>query len=267
MNTQAIAVQDKYGRAIMSGFHGLFSMGGLAGVAAAALAMSTGIGPPSHLLARIAVLLLPTLGTIALLLPTASPTARRDFRRPRGPLIARGMLVLCRLMAEGAIGDCAAVAEGQFSSQRRVCGPRLRVILVCHGRGPFAWRSCGAALWRSGRSGCGVRGRRPRARRRVLARQPDRSDNRLCRGGARKRCADFVPHSRKDSKLAIAAVSTAGYCGFLLGPPVIGVIADHFMLGAGLAVVAFDLAIIALGGASLASEGGRRRWMALSTVW
>jgi hypothetical protein len=68
-------------------------------------------------------------------------------------------------------------------------------------------------------------------------------------------------------ELAIAAVSTAGYCGFLLGPPVIGVIADHFTLGASLAVVAFDLAIIALGGASLASEGGTRRWMALSTVW
>jgi hypothetical protein len=30
MNTQAIAVQDRYGRAIMSGFHGLFSIGGLA---------------------------------------------------------------------------------------------------------------------------------------------------------------------------------------------------------------------------------------------
>ena len=43
-------------------------------------------------------------------------------------------------------------------------------------------------------------------------------------------------------ELAIAAVSTAGYCGFLLGPPVIGAIAD----------------------ASLASGG--RRWMALSTV-
>ena len=44
-------------------------------------------------------------------------------------------------------------------------------------------------------------------------------------------------------------------------------VAEHFTLGVGLAVVAFALAIIALGGASLASEGGRRRWMALSTVW
>ena len=43
MNTQAIAVQDRYGRAIMSGFHGLFSIGGLAGAAAAALAMSVGV--------------------------------------------------------------------------------------------------------------------------------------------------------------------------------------------------------------------------------
>src|SRR5215469_3642446 len=38
MNSQAIAVQDRFGRAIMSSFHGLFSIGGLAGAAEAALA-------------------------------------------------------------------------------------------------------------------------------------------------------------------------------------------------------------------------------------
>jgi predicted MFS family arabinose efflux permease len=70
MNTQAIAVQDRYGRAIMSGFHGLFSIGGLAGAAAAALAMSVGVGPSLHLVATVAGLLLPTFGAIALLLPT-----------------------------------------------------------------------------------------------------------------------------------------------------------------------------------------------------
>ena len=109
MNTQAIAVQDRYGRAIMSGFHGLFSIGGLAGAAAAALAMSVGVGPALHLVATVAGLLLPTFGAIALLLPTTLPTVRTGFRLPRGPLIALGMLVLCSLLAEGAIGDWAAV--------------------------------------------------------------------------------------------------------------------------------------------------------------
>ena len=93
----------------MSGFHGLFSIGGLAGAAAAALAMSVGVGPALHLVATVAGLLLPTFGAIALLLPTTLPTVRTGFRLLRGPLIALGMLVLCSLMAEGAIGDWAAV--------------------------------------------------------------------------------------------------------------------------------------------------------------
>jgi MFS family permease len=274
MNTQAIAVQERYGRAIMSGFHGLFSIGGLAGAAAAALAMSGGVGPASHLLASIAVLLLPTFGAIALLLPTIPPAARRNFRLPRGPLIALGMLVLCSLMAEGAIGDWAAVylrdnlaagagfaalgfaafslamAAGRFLGDRvvrRYGGPAI----LAAGSGVAAL-ALAAGLWLGNpiaaligfaAVGLGLANAVP-----IL----------FSRAG---KISGVLP------ELAIAAVSTAGYCGFLLGPPVIGVIADHFTLGAGLAAVAFDLAIIALSGASLTSEGGRRRWMASSTVW
>jgi MFS family permease len=61
-------------------------------------------------------------------------------------------------------------------------------------------------------------------------------------------------------ELAIAAIPTAGYCGFLVGPPVIGLIADRFSLGAGLGLVAF--AVVALGGVSTALQGNQRRWMA-----
>jgi hypothetical protein len=65
-------------------------------------------------------------------------------------------------------------------------------------------------------------------------------------------------------EIAIAGVSTAGYCGFLLGPPVIGAIAERFTLSAGLAVVAVAPTVIAFGGASVTSPEGRRRWMASS---
>lgn len=65
-------------------------------------------------------------------------------------------------------------------------------------------------------------------------------------------------------ELALAAVSTAGYCGFLFGPPVIGLIADRFGLGVGLGVVALALAVVALGGACAAVEGTRRWTVSLS---
>ena len=48
--------------------------------------------------------------------------------------------------------------------------------------------------------------------------------------------------------IGIAAVSTAGYCGFLLGPPVIGLVAERFGLGTGLGLVVIALATIAMSG-------------------
>jgi fucose permease len=271
MNTQAIAFQERYGRAIMSGFHGLFSLGGLAGAAAAGLAMGGGVGPASHLLATVAGLLLPTFAVTAFLLPTPMPSAmaRTCFRLPRGPLIALGVLALCSLMAEGALGDWAAVylsddlaagagfaalgfaafslamAAGRFLGDRtvrRYGGPTVLAV----GSG-IAAVALAAALWLGNPIaalvgfaviGLGLANAVP-----ILF-------------STAGKIADTPP------ELAIAAVSTAGYCGFLFGPPVIGVIAERFTLGGGLAVVAIALTVIALGGASVTSAKRERRWMA-----
>jgi MFS family permease len=56
MNAQAIAVQERFGRAIMSGLHGLFSAGGLVGAAVAAVTMGASIGPVPHLLGVVALM-------------------------------------------------------------------------------------------------------------------------------------------------------------------------------------------------------------------
>src|SRR5262249_45843739 len=44
MNAQAVEVARRYRRALMSSFHGLFSLGGLIGAGGAGLAMSCGVG-------------------------------------------------------------------------------------------------------------------------------------------------------------------------------------------------------------------------------
>jgi fucose permease len=257
----------------MSSFHGLFSIGGLAGAAAAALAMSVDVGPASHLLATVAGLLLLTFGAIAFLFPTPPSMARTGLRLARGPLITLGVLALCSLMAEGAIGDWAAVylrddlaagagfaafgfaafslamAAGRFLGDRMVRhygGPAV----LASGTGTAALALATAlllgnptiALIGFAAVGLGLANAVP-----ILF-------------SAAGKIAGVLP------ELAIAAVSTAGYCGFLVGPPVIGLIADHFTLGAGLVLVAIALAVIAISGVSRASEGGARRWMALSNV-
>ena len=110
MNAHAVVVEQRFGRPIMSGLHALFSAGGLAGAAAAGLAMSAGLSPQVHLLVIVAGLLVATLAAVTFLLPIVPSEIRRTrFRVPRGPLLWLGVLTMCALMAEGAIGDWAAV--------------------------------------------------------------------------------------------------------------------------------------------------------------
>ena len=72
---------------------------------------------------------------------------------------------------------------------------------------------------------------------------------------------------RHPPELAIAAVSTAGYCGFLSGPPVIGLVAEWFGLGTGFSLVAIALAIVAFGVASIRSGGIEKRWTVSLNDW
>ena len=275
MNTQAIAIEERVGRAIMSGFHGFFSAGGLVGAAAAGLAMEAGIGPVVHLTASVALLLLVTLRAVRILLP-ASPAMVNTaiFRLPRGPLVALGVLALCSLLAEGAMGDWTAVylredlgtgagyaargfagfslamAVGRFLGDRvvrRYGGPAV----LCTGAG------IAAALLTAG----------------LLAGEPWAAVAGFA--GVGLGLANAVPIlfsaagkiSGVPHELAIAAVSTAGYCGFLPGPPVIGLIAERLGLAAGLGLVALALAIVALGSAGITSETSENRWMVLSKGW
>jgi hypothetical protein len=274
MNTQAITVQERFGRPIMSGFHGLFSIGGLAGAASAALAMSAGAGPAPHLLATAAGLLLPSFGAIAFLLPPTPSPGRTGLRLPRGPLIALGVLALCSLMAEGAIGDWAAVylrddlaAGAGFAalgfaafSLAMAAGRFLGDRMVRHYGGP-AVLTVGSGL-AAAALGAGLLLGDPTAALVGFAAVGFGLANAVpILFSTAGRIPGILP------ELAIAAVSTAGYCGFLVGPPAIGALADCFTLGAGLGLVAIALIIIALGGASMASQGGARQWMASPSGW
>ena len=272
INTQAIAVEERVGRAIMSGFHGFFSAGGLAGAAAAGLAMQARIGPVAHLTASVALLLLVTLRAVRSLLPAVPAAAKTAiFRLPRGALLSLGVFALCSLLAEGAMGDWAAVylredlgtgagyaalgfagfslamAAGRFLGDRVVRRHGGRAVLYVGAgvastvltTGLLAGEPWAAVAGFSG-VGLGLANAVP-----ILF-----------------RAAGKISGIRHE--LAIAAVSTAGYCGFLAGPPVIGLIAEQLGLAAGLGLVALALAIVAVGSMSITQERSEQRWMVLS---
>lgn len=247
MNTQAVEVERRLGRPCISSLHGMYSLGGLVGaVGAAAFA---DLAPIWHfsLLALIAVAILPFFARNLFEgrpEPMEEAPARRGWRLPPPALIGLGLLTLCAFVSEGAVADWGALLlhQVQGASERlaalgfaafsatmvlgRLFGDRLRVrfadealvrnlaLLAIAGMllalfSPWvAGAIAGFALVGAGLSVVvpiliGAAGNRPGI-------EPSRG---------------------------VAAVASFGYGGLLLGPPLIGFLAEHVGLRLSLLVV------------------------------
>jgi len=115
-NTQGIMVESLYGRPILSSFHGLFSLGGMLGAAFAGLMISRNIQPQSHFIYVI-------LFCVAMVLPFAGYLIRNDakassnaplFVWPDKALLSLGLIALCVMMGEGAMADWSSVYIRQY---------------------------------------------------------------------------------------------------------------------------------------------------------
>jgi MFS family permease len=254
MNAQAVAVEARWPRPIMSSFHGMWSLGGLAGAGLAALALALGTAPVVHVLgATVLFAGIAASGVVPLLPPNADVgTDDRHFARPTRAVLGLGAIAFFALLSEGAMGDWGAVylqhslgttaatgalgfagfslamAAGRFLGDALVA--RLgdaRVVRVCTG---------GAAL------GLGIA---------LLVADPLAAIVGFATVGFG--IANLVPIVfRAASRLpgitagnGIAAVGTFGYVGFLAGPPSIGLAADAFTLPVALGLVVTALAWIA----------------------
>jgi predicted MFS family arabinose efflux permease len=112
MNAQAVVIEQGYGRSVMSAFHGFWSVGGLAGAAAAVLAARHGVDARVHFAATAAVLSLVTLIAATRLLPhrpEPEVDAPPAFALPTGAVLPIGLIGLCAVFAEGAGLDWSAV--------------------------------------------------------------------------------------------------------------------------------------------------------------
>jgi len=112
MNTQAVLVESEAPRPLMSGFHGWFSVGGLAGAALSVLAIHAGLSPAQHFtlitagLALVALVSAPRLmhGDAA----EGDDTKLRLQRVPRA-LLPLALIIFCGLVGEGAAGTWSGV--------------------------------------------------------------------------------------------------------------------------------------------------------------
>lgn len=120
INVQAVQVEKESGGALMSGFHGMFSVGGIAGAGGMALLLWAGMDTltAAILVAAFAAAALAVAAPKLLPAPPTAATAagtggdkedNRLFVVPRGAVAVIGLLCFACFMAEGAVLDWSAL--------------------------------------------------------------------------------------------------------------------------------------------------------------
>ena len=114
MNAQGIEVERHLGRPILSGLHGLWSVGLGIGAGLAALAAAIGVDPLEHFAVVAAVLVAASFAFLGGLLPAATPEPGESEEqhvpvRWTLVLVLLGVIAFCSFVGEGAAADWSAV--------------------------------------------------------------------------------------------------------------------------------------------------------------
>ena len=252
MNIHAVLVERAAGKAMMSGFHGLWSVGGIAGAGLTSLLISLGVS--------LLVTSLVVVGVSVILLAACLRGILRSggehgpaFAWPHGRVVVLGVCCFVLFLAEGSILEWGAVflntVRGMdaahagvgfiaFASAMTVC--RLVGDRVVHAMGPARVVLFGGLLaavgfllvvgapwvWASiaGFVVVGI-------------------------GASNIVPVMFSAAGRQTSMpahLALPAMTTLGYAGGLIGPPVIGFVAQMSSLSVSLGLIGVLLAVIAI---------------------
>ena len=259
MNAEAAAVEERLGRPIMAACHGFFSLGGMIGAGLGAVLVSVGVPLVLHLAATglvMAVLVASQRKVLIGAAPverTSADEAEVTFALPRGVLFGPAVMAFCVLVGEGAMADWSAVyLKENLLASAGVAGLGYAVFSLTMAVGRFLGddlvaRFGDAQIVRGGAFlaalGLGLA---------VLVPLPAAAIVGFAAVGFGY--AGVVPILFRAGAKApgfsagtgIAAVASAGYAGFLAGPPVIGFVAELVGLGGGLALVAVLSAGVAL---------------------
>src|SRR5690625_1712279 len=247
MNAQGAEVEHRLRTPIMSSLHGFFSLGGLLGAGAGGVLAAFDTPPLWHFLAVFALALATVRQLHSRLLADA---ARPDeplppvFAFPPRALWGLGLVACCAAVAEGAISDWSALyLEGSLSTGGGVAALGYAAfsatMLLGRFRGDRLVRKHGAtALIRAGGivSSAGL----------LLGlafRVPLLALAGFAAVGAGLSIVMPLVYGSAASRpgipqgAGVAAVATIGYSGFMLGPPVLGGIAEIASLRVALGLV------------------------------
>lgn len=109
MNISAVEVERAASRPLMSGFHALYSIGGFCGSGLMTLMLSFSLTPVTGTLASAALIVIAMVVTAPRLVKTASLKGGPLFEFPRGLVLLLAGLAAAIFLAEGAILDWSAL--------------------------------------------------------------------------------------------------------------------------------------------------------------
>lgn len=255
INTEGSVLETAGGRPIMGSLHGMFSVGAMGGAALASGLLRVEVPAAWQLSVVAALVALCILVGSRWMLPTPAPSAKPKvhFTWPRGALLIMGLLTFAGMSAEGVMFDwcvlylqqevrmphelaalgysaCAgAMAVMRFAADRLRARHSERLLLQVSGTITAVSMAVVLIVGQPWVAivGCGLVGAGLAMIVPILY-------------GAASRVPGTTPAA------AIAAVSSIGYAGFMVGPPLIGVIAQHASLTAAMAVVVVAATILAL---------------------
>ncbi|AWW31709.1 MFS transporter [Echinicola strongylocentroti] len=247
LNTQALLVEDGYNRSILASFHGLWSLAGFAGAGIGALMIKLDWAPINHYWVVTGIMLLILVSSFNLLFKEEKRAGAGGLmlKKPDALLLRIGLVGFFGMMCEGCMFDwsgvylkkvvvaspdlvplgyvtfMAAMASGRFFSDTlankwsKIVMLRISGTLICLGLliaviYPTFWTAVVGFLL----VGFGT--------------------------------ASVIPLSYSiagrskmySPSISLALVSTISFFGFLLGPPMIGFIAELFDLQVSFAVIA-----------------------------
>jgi len=110
VNTQAVAVEELYGRSIMASFHGIWSMAGFTGAAVGTLMISIGFDPLKHfIIIAVIMVLLALLMKFGRMPKDAVVGNQPIFVKPDSSLLKLGLISFCCMAAEGTMFDWSGI--------------------------------------------------------------------------------------------------------------------------------------------------------------
>jgi predicted MFS family arabinose efflux permease len=254
MNVQAVIVEKASGRTMMSGFHGLFSLGGIVGAAGVSQLLVSGLTPVTAVAGVLVVIALALVISFPALLPYGSNSDGPLFALPRGIVLLIGIVCFVIFMMEGSVLDWSALfltSHHGMATERAGLGYAAFACTMTIGRltGDWIVRRLGnfkVVLLGSLCAAAGV----------AVTLIPFWPVALLGYALVGAGCSNIVPvmfsaagrQTIMPENVAIPAITTLGYAGILVGPAAIGLITHVSSLSVAFAIMIALLIGVAVSG-------------------